>query len=113
MNDLPDHPAAIAALPVAIRLRTASQMLEVDWEDGTTSAWTHGALRHACRCGGCEALRRAGHAVATAERVALLAVVPYGPGALRFTFSDGHALGIYPYAYLRQLTACEEPMSAG
>jgi len=90
-------------LPCAIRLRTASRLLELDWPDGTASAWTHSLLRQRCRCAECEASRRQGMSLSVAADVAITDVVPYGPNALRFTFSDGHARGIYPYAYLLQL----------
>lgn len=97
-------PGPASCVPSAIRVRAVSRLLEVDWQDGSTSAWPHAVLRGHCRCAACEALRRAGAAVDVPADVALTHVEACGPGGLRFTFSDGHARGIYPYAYLRQLS---------
>lgn len=101
-------PATRAELaPRAIRLRTLSRLLEIQWQDGTQSAWRFALLRQHCRCAACEAARRAGAPVTVATDIALLEVAPFGAGALRLVFSDGHSRGIYPYAYLRQLCAVD------
>jgi DUF971 family protein len=99
-------PGGAAWVPSAIRVRSVSRLLEVDWRDGTTSAWSHGVLRRHCRCAPCEARCRAGIAIDVAADVVVMQIEACGPGALRFVFSDGHDRGIYPYAYLRQLPEC-------
>jgi DUF971 family protein len=89
--------------PMAIRVRTASRTLEIDWQDGLTSRWGHRLLRQRCRCAQCSAQLRSGSAPTAAPDVALIQVESCGQNALQLTFSDGHARGIFPFAYLRQL----------
>jgi DUF971 family protein len=103
MSQLRDDRPGGSGVPRAIRVRRVSRSLEMDWPDGTTSAWSHSVLRRHCRCAVCEACRRAGEPIDAAANIELLAIVSCGAGAVRFTFSDGHARGIYPYVYLRQL----------
>ena len=86
--------------PVEIRLRTVAKVLEMDWQDGSTTIWAHRVLRESCLCAVCTAQRRKGRAVVAAVDIALIEVMPCGSGALRFSFSDGHARGIYPFEYL-------------
>jgi DUF971 family protein len=94
-----------ARFPRAIELRTESRTLVVQWQDGTTTAWAHDILRENCRCAVCEAQRRRGVASVAGAGVSITDVEPYGPGALRMIFNDGHTRGIYPYAYLMRLPA--------
>lgn len=89
--------------PLEIRLQAAARMLEVDWDDGSTSRLAHLALRRACRCAECLRVRRSGRNVAAPEAIELIAVVPYGPNAVQLRFSDGHERGIFPFPYLRGL----------
>lgn len=105
MNGAALMPAcSVDPTPRAIRLRTASRLLEVEWLDGALSVWTFVRLRQSCRCAGCEAQRRAGRSPNVAQDIVVLEVVPVGAGALRFTFSDGHSRGIYPFAQLRRMS---------
>ena len=62
------------------------------------------ALRAACRCAGCVADQARGRFDATGfPGVTLAAVAPFGAHGLNLTFSDGHARGVYPFAYLAAL----------
>ena len=96
-------PIGMAQQAMAVRLRAVSRTLEIDWQDGLTSSWSHRLLRERCPCAQCRAQLRDGGTVATLPAIALTDVVPYGQNALQLTFSDGHARGIYPFEYLRQL----------
>jgi DUF971 family protein len=89
--------------PVGIRLCSTAGVLEIDWADSGTSSLRHSLLRRQCQCAECRAGRRDGHVVGEQVDIVILDVVPYGQNALRLTFSDGHARGIYPFDYLRQL----------
>lgn len=61
-------------------------------------------LRAACRCAGCVADRARGRFDAAGfPGVTLSAVAPFGAHGLNLTFSDGHARGVYPFAYLAAL----------
>lgn len=91
------------AAPVEIRLRKASHLMEFEWADGRVTQVSAQALRDACRCAECQSQRRGdGDAGITAE-VEICNVEPCGAGAVRLHFSDGHARGIYPFAYMREL----------
>lgn len=41
----------------------------------------------------------------TATDVVVVGAEPFGPNAIRFRFSDGHARGIFPFTYLRDIEA--------
>lgn len=89
--------------PVQIRLRQASHVMEFEWADGRVTQWSAQALRGACRCAECQSQQRDdGDAGITAE-IEICNVEPCGAGAVRLHFSDGHARGIYPFAYMREL----------
>jgi len=89
----------------SLRLHAVSRYLEVEWSDGVVSRYPHGFLRRQCRCAECLQAARSGHGIEAAEDISLVAVLPYGPQAVRLQFSDGHSRGIYPFAYLRDLAA--------
>lgn len=92
-------------MPIAVRLRTGSRVLELEWSDAAHSSFTHAELRRSCKCATCEQLRRSGQTPIVCDDVSITAVNAVGAGALQFHFSDGHAHGIFPFAYLRQLGA--------
>ena len=94
----------MSAPPVELANHGASALLEIRWDDGSRSLLAHGLLRASCRCAGCVALRRAGRPVTEAAApIRLERVEPVGQQGLNLTFSDGHARGIFPWAYLREL----------
>ncbi|MFG1374098.1 gamma-butyrobetaine hydroxylase-like domain-containing protein [Xanthobacter oligotrophicus] len=63
------------------------------------------ALRAACRCAACIADRARGTFSADFAGVTLTHVAPFGAHGLNLSFSDGHARGVYPFAYLAALAA--------
>ncbi|HWT55126.1 MAG TPA: DUF971 domain-containing protein [Rhodocyclaceae bacterium] len=90
-------------LPVAIVDRRQSHLLEIEWEDGEVSRLAHAQLRARCRCATCEQQRRSGHPPKTQSEIELVGITPVADQGLNLAFSDGHARGIYPWAYLREL----------
>jgi DUF971 family protein len=88
---------------LSIRLHKQSRLLEFEWADGAVTCVTHQTLREACRCAECEAGRQRGGDSAMPEAVEICDVEACGAGAVRLHFSDGHARGIYPFAYMREL----------
>lgn len=78
-------------------------MLTLRWQDGRVDELPHWALRAACPCGDCRALRRDGAAVQVPAQVRLAGIEPVGHYALNLVFDDGHGRGIYPFALLAQL----------
>lgn len=60
-------------------------------------------LRTACRCAQCVRARADGLFPLSFEGIAIERVSPIGSYGINIGFSDGHARGIYPWAYLSQL----------
>ncbi len=84
----------------------AALVLRRGGQDVTLRA-TH--LRAACRCAACAAARITGTLAAPAPDLRLASAVPIGGYALNLGFSDGHARGVFPFAYLAQLAAETTP----
>lgn len=94
-----------AVVPVELRLESGGARLAIWWRDGDISILTAAALRSACRCGACEALRRRGGDLSAAGCIVVAEIVPLGSNAVRLCFGDGHGRGIYPFSYLRQIAS--------
>ena len=91
--------------PLELRNHQDDRWLEVVWSDGVTAVLPHRLLREACRCAHCLSAIRSGTVEAVAAKIRLELIEPYGPGALRLGFDDGHSRGLYPFEYLRELPA--------
>jgi prepilin-type processing-associated H-X9-DG protein len=83
--------------PVEIRASLGGAAIDLVWQDGTTSRLTAAVLRTACRCAACTAARARGNEVAAGGDMTI------GGYAVNISFSDGHARGIYPWPFLREL----------
>jgi DUF971 family protein len=92
-----------APVPLELTLHAGSGRLEVLWSDGARAGLSGPKLRAACRCAGCESLRRANQAVDAGEGAAISQLRPVGAMGLQIVFSDGHDRGIFPWSYLHQL----------
>ena len=81
----------------------AQGRLRLRWVN-TAIALDHTALREACRCAECQLKRHHGTPISAPADVRIIAIeaVCYG---VQLVFSDGHARGIYPWAYLAELAA--------
>ncbi|MFQ5700331.1 MAG: P-loop NTPase [Acidobacteriota bacterium] len=97
----------------AVRYRPQDAKIEgnlvtVTWEDGHRSQYTHRDLRLACPCAVCVD-EWSGDARLDPKQVPadvkVLEIHPVGRYALQFTFSDGHATGLYSFNRLRELDA--------
>jgi DUF971 family protein len=100
--------------PVDLTINRSEGTLEVDWADGHKSSYRLGWLRTVCPCASCLDDRRQAEldplrlmsgplpstVVEDAEFV--------GNYAIRFTWADGHANGIYGFASLRASCPCQE-----
>lgn len=111
---------AIDPKSVKVNLTTGTGV-EIDWKDGHRSDFTFTFLRDACPCALCEderekAGRKAGEAATPGPgalpmfkaTVRALGAEAVGKYALRFGWSDNHDLGIYSWAYLREICNCTE-----
>lgn len=99
--------------PSALTFHAASGALALSWPDGRHACLPGPRLRAACKCAECEQGRR--HGTAPSGGTAMLVdLQPVGDYGLALAFSDGHARGIYPWAYLRTLAeACADLAEVG
>jgi DUF971 family protein len=90
--------------PTDIKLRTASRLLEVRFDDGTHYALPFEYLRvfspsaEVKGHGGGEGVLQLGK-----QNVGISAVEPVGNYALRLIFDDGHNTGLYSWSLLHEL----------
>jgi DUF971 family protein len=92
--------------PANIRAHQAEQTLEVAWDDGLTAQLPYRYLRGECPCASCRNEW-------TGERMFDPATLPadlriegmeaIGNYAVRVSWSDGHASGLYSWDTLRRL----------
>lgn len=86
--------------------------LRLRWGDGHESRLPLALLRSNCPCARCRTERASGPlGVLSAPGdgpLRALEIVPVGHYALRILWSDEHRSGIYPFALLRSLCACDE-----
>jgi DUF971 family protein len=92
--------------PDRLCVDAAARLLTLYWPDGATQRITHARLRVTCPCAGCRRVRLAGGAPEVDPDVLLSAIEPMGYG-VQLAFSDGHARGIYPWAWLETLGSDE------
>ena len=81
------------------------RMLDVTLPSGERLGLAAARLRQACRCAQCRRTRFDGGAVGTIPTVTIVACTPVGHYGVNIAFSDGHARGIYPWDYLRELAS--------
>jgi DUF971 family protein len=89
--------------PRLLRLNECAAALEIEWPDGTMNALAYTLLRARCLCSHCRSLRQSGQPVDPAEDTRVTEALPCGANAVQLVFSDGHARGIFPFMYLREL----------
>ncbi len=95
---------ASAALPLRVVHHQATGVVELFWSDGVHASLASHVLRGACRCASCESLRRGGTGPRAAHGVYLTEMLPVGEFGVQLCFDDGHNRGIYPWAYLHELS---------
>jgi DUF971 family protein len=98
--------------PVEIRRDDGGRALAVEWADARVSRLPAARLRAACRCAECTRARVDGGAAPGDADVTVAAIEPIGGYAVNLRFSDGHARGIFPWAFLREIAdaiSCSTP----
>jgi len=117
-----DPTPRLANDPKSVKIHlTAGTGMDIEWKDGHRSSYTFQFLRDACPCALCEderskANRQAGEPVKLAPgALPMFKPAPrpisadqVGKYALRFAWNDNHDLGIYSWAYLREVCPCVE-----
>ena len=87
-------------VPAEIKLRKASRVLEVSFEDGCRFQLTFEYLRvHSLSA----EVKGHGVLVLGKETVGIRAVEPVGQYAVKLVFDDGHDTGLYTWKYLYEL----------
>ena len=81
----------------------AKGALQMHWKEAAITL-DHVALREACRCAECQFKRHHGTPIHAPADTRVMAIEPAGYG-VQLIFNDGHARGIYPWAYLAELAA--------
>jgi DUF971 family protein len=116
--------AATDPKSVKVNLTTGTGM-DIEWNDGHSSHFSFVFLRDACPCAMCneereKSGRRIGEALQPApgtlpmfKPVArVLNAEGIGRYAIKFSWSDGHDLGIYSWRFLREICPCVECKAA-
>jgi DUF971 family protein len=91
--------------PRELRLNDGGRMLEIEWDDAGPSRVSAERLRAACRCAACTRARADNTIAPIVDRVSIAAIDPVGSYAVNLQFSDGHARGIFPWSFLREIAA--------
>ena len=89
-------------VPKRIDLDSRAHTLTLHWPDARVQCVSHAALRRACPCAACRRIRIAGSVVQAAEDVTVVDIHSMAYG-VQFSFSDGHAQGIFPRPFLEAL----------
>jgi DUF971 family protein len=116
--------AATDPRAVKVNLSTGTGM-EIEWQDGHRSEYSFPYLRDACPCALCEEERsKSGRKPGAPPKLAPGALPmfkpaakpnsaePVGKYAIKFNWNDGHELGIYSWAFLREWCPCERCKAA-
>ena len=94
---------------VALRSPRGARMTEIDWADGHKGKYPHAMLRGYCPCAGCQGHSGTIRFIETSDtQQELDDISPVGKYALQLRWFDGHDSGLYSYAFLRALCACDE-----
>ncbi len=96
--------------PVELRAPEGARRLEIDWDDGETTAYRHAILRGFCPCAHCQGHHGPVRWVEGAEDMdlTLAGIESVGSYALQLTWGDGHATGLYSFRFLRALAEVGE-----
>jgi DUF971 family protein len=97
-----------AATPETIVLKIDHMRLELAWREGKAAEVRAESLRAACRCAWCTRARIDGTFAASFDAITIDRLTPVGDYAINIAFSDGHARGIYPWAYLYKIAETHE-----
>ncbi|MFH1342720.1 MAG: DUF971 domain-containing protein [Pseudomonadota bacterium] len=103
---LSSNPSAAAlAVPTQVSISEDLSFLDLAMADGSEIRLTAERLRGACKCAHCIRARIDGVFPERFDGIAIVQAAPVGGYAVNLAFSDGHARGIYPWAFLLGLGA--------
>jgi DUF971 family protein len=96
-----------ATTPIELRAPHGARVLEIDFADGHHAVYPHEILRGYCPCAICQGHQGPIKFVPGGDQE-LKDVAEVGDYALRLTWGDGHATGIYTFKFLRELCSCDQ-----
>lgn len=86
------------------RIDVDAESVAITWTDGASTRITGDRLRSSCPCAECREHESKTRSIIQIEnRTSIADAQLIGGYAIRFTFADGHADGLYPYGILREL----------
>ncbi len=91
-------------------IKRMEDYLVVRWTDSHLSRLSYKLLRQKCPCARCQAMREGKnhfHILPSDtffQNLNLVDIQPVGNYAVRLLWNDGHRTGIYPFAFLRELS---------
>ncbi|WP_036267064.1 DUF971 domain-containing protein [Methylobacterium sp. 10] len=91
------------AIPTDAVVSRGGRDMRLVWANGEEAVLQAETLRLRCRCAWCTRDRLQGKFPLSFEAVAVTKIDPMGGYAVNLGFSDGHARGIFPWVYLRDL----------
>jgi DUF971 family protein len=97
----------MTATPTKVEPLNATEIL-IAWNDGAEFSAPYFEVRYFCPCAGCvdeHTGKRTIKKESIRPEVKPVSVQPVGRYAIQFTWSDGHATGIYHFETLRKI--CE------
>jgi DUF971 family protein len=120
MPDAAGYTANMEAAPETVILRRDRSGLRLVWPGGDTREIEASRLRASCRCADCVRARVDATMQDTTmqdplqetlqetlqapfDQIAIAEIAAIGDYAINIVFTDGHARGIFPWAYLREL----------
>jgi DUF971 family protein len=93
-----------ATAPERITTTAYGTRLVMAFAGGETHVIAAARLRQACRCAHCTRARIDGALPPNFDAVTIKTIAAMGHYGINIEFSDDHARGIYPWAYLASLT---------
>ncbi|HZY69012.1 MAG TPA: DUF971 domain-containing protein [Devosia sp.] len=103
MNPPDQPPFDPEAVPTEAVVSRGGRDLRLTWANGEAAVLPSETLRLRCRCAWCTRDRIESRFPAAFPAVAVTRIDPLGGYAVNLGFSDGHARGIFPWVYLRDL----------
>ena len=86
------------------RIDVDAESATITWTDGASTRITGDRLRSSCPCAECrEHESKTRSIIQIGNRTSIADAQLIGGYAIRFTFADGHADGLYSYGILREL----------
>lgn len=92
--------ASPVAAPARVAISEDLGFLDLAMVDGSEIRLTAERLRGACKCAHCMRARIDGIFPERFDGIAIVQAAAVGGYAVNLAFSDGHARGIYPWAFL-------------